>query len=404
MTIYRDEDKVNLDRMRKERVEKAREQMKKDGIGAHLCFSQANIKYLTDTYTSIPYLFFTRYVILPITGDPLLYEWGSRYVRVRDKLTPWLKGNVWPAVRLRHFLMSGLVPPEFMSDLKRILAEYDVLDKPLGVDMPVITLNFANLFKEAGINVIDGGPSLTKARTIKTEDEIQCLRISCAVTEEIFDAVREEIRPGVKETDLAAIVNDIAIRRGSDGPDEPNVCSGENTYPNMMLYNMRTIRPGDMIFLDLHMRWRGYHSCVYRTFTCGRATQKQKELYEETHSLLYKAINEVKAGKTTADVCKVWPSPDHWGFKSWRECGENALGHGIGLDIHEPPYVTPLFSLEHPVKLEENMTLALETYYGAPLPGGRGQGARIEQDLVVTKDGCEILTWWPVDEITEAWI
>ena len=56
------------------------------------------------------------------------------------------------------------------------------------------------------------------------------------------------------------------------------------------------------------------------------------------------------------------------------------------------------------MKLEENMTLALETYYGAPLPGGHGQAARIEEDLVVTKDGCEILTRWPVNEITEAWI
>jgi Xaa-Pro dipeptidase len=230
------------------------------------------------------------------------------------------------------------------------------------------------------------------------------MRISCAITEEVFDAIRDAIKPGVRENDLAAIINDIFIRNGADGPDEPVVCVGENTHPNMMVYNMRPIRPGDMMFIDLHMRWRGYHSCVYRVFTCGKATQRQKELYEETRSLTYKAIAQVKAGNTTADICKVWPSPEHWGFTTWRECSENAIGHGIGLDVHEPPMITPLFSLDHPVKLEENMVIALETYYGTLPPRGPGEGARTEEDILVTKGGYEILTKWPVKEITEAWI
>jgi len=403
MSIYRVEDKVNLERMRKERVERAREQMKKDGIGAYLCFDQANIKYLTDTYSTM-YPFFNRNVVFPRTGEPILYEWGSRYVRVRDELAPWLKGNVRVGWRLGSSLMSGAEPTEFLADLKEVLGEHDVLKEPLAIDMPVGIIDFAELFRKAGINVIDGASSLKKARMIKTQDEIQCLRITAAISEEIFDAVREAIRPGVRESDLAAIVNDIGMRRGSDGPDEPTVCSGENTYPNMLLYNMRTIRPGDMIFVDLHMGWRGYHCCVYRCFTCGRATQRQKELYEATRSLTYKAIEQVKPGNTTADVCNAWPSPEHWGFKTWRECGENALGHGIGLDVHESPMIMPLFSLKNPVKLEENMTLAIETYYGSPLPGGYGEGARTEEDLLVTKEGYEILTKYPVNEITEAWI
>jgi Xaa-Pro dipeptidase len=404
MSIYRVEDKVNLERMRRERVERAREQMKKDGIGAYLCFGQGNIKYLTDTFTTMIYLFFNRNVLFPRTGDPILYEWGSRYVRVRDELAPWLKGNVKPGWRLGAYLMDGREPTEFLADLKKVLSDHDVINEPLGIDMPVATLNFADFFKEAGIHAINARPSLSKARMIKTQDEIECMRISCAITEEVFDAIRDAIKPGVRENDLAAIINDIFIRNGADGPDEPVVCVGENTHPNMMVYNMRPIRPGDMMFIDLHMRWRGYHSCVYRVFTCGKATQRQKELYEETRSLTYKAIAQVKAGNTTADICKVWPSPEHWGFTTWRECSENAIGHGIGLDVHEPPMITPLFSLDHPVKLEENMVIALETYYGTLPPRGPGEGARTEEDILVTKGGYEILTKWPVKEITEAWI
>jgi Xaa-Pro aminopeptidase len=404
MTIYRMEDKINLDRMRRERVEKAREQMKKDGIGAYLCFQQGNIKYLTDTFTTMVYQFFNRNVLFPRTGDPILYEWGSRFGRVRDELAPWLKGNVKPGWRLGAYLMDGREPTDFLDDLKKVLAEHGVLNEPLGVDMPVYTLNFGEFFKRAGINAIDGGPSLRRARMIKTKDEIECMRISIMITEEAFDAAREAIRPGVTEADLSAIVNSVFMRRGSDGPDEPNICVGNNTHPNMMVYNMNPIRPGDMVFLDLHNRWRGYHSCVYRTFTCGKASQRQKEIYEECRSLTYKAVQKVKAGVTTADICKVWPSPEHWGFKTWRECSENAIGHGIGLDIHESPMITPLFSMEHPVKLEENMVIALETYYGDIPISGPGQGARTEEDLLVTKDGYEILSKWPINEITEAWI
>jgi Xaa-Pro aminopeptidase len=65
----------------------------------------------------------------------------------------------------------------------------------------------------------------------------------------------------------------------------------------------------------------------------------------------------------------------------------DAIGHGIGLDLHEPPMISPLFSLEHPVTLEENMTLALETYYGTLPPGAPGEGARTEENLIVTKTG-----------------
>ncbi len=404
MSIYRVEDRVNVERMRRERLEKAREQMKREGIGAYLLFDQANIKYVTDTFTTMIYQFFNRNVLFPRTGDPILYEWGSRYARVRDELAPWLKGNVKPGWRLGAYLMDGREPTDFLNDLKKVLSDHGVINEPLAIDMPVKTLQFKEFFTKAGLNVIDARPSLSKARMIKTKDEIECLKISIAITEEAFDAARKEIRPGVTEGDLAAIVNDVFMRRGSDGPDEPNICVGENTHPNMMVYNMNSIRPGDMVFLDLHNRWRGYHSCVYRTFTCGRATQQQKDLYEETRSLTYKAIAKVKAGVTTADVCSAWPTPEHWGFKTWRECSECAIGHGIGLDIHESPMITPLFSPDHPVTLQENMVLALETYYGTQPMLGPGQGARTEENLLVTKDGCEILTKWPIDGITEAWI
>ena len=303
------------------------------------------------------------------------------------------------------FLMRGIKPQAFIDDLKNVLREHGVLNEPLAVDMPIITFDFDEMLKSEGLKVIDGFASLNEARYLKTQDEIQCMRTSIAICDEIFYEIQKAIRPGTRESDLAAMAADLSVRRFCDGPVEIVGCSGENTNPNMLGYSDRPIQPGDMIFIDLPgVRYRGYCSCYYRTFTCGRASQRQKELYEECRDLFYKGLSQVKAGNTTADICNAWPGPEHWGGKTWRDVSDCAIGHGLGLFNQEAPTITPLFSLENPITLEENMVLALETFYGTRRGETPRQGARLENDMVVTKDGYEILTKWPDDEITECWI
>jgi Xaa-Pro aminopeptidase len=405
MSLYREENKIDLPRMRRERVEKARAEMEKDGIGAYLCFDPANITYLTDTYTYRLEPLLARNVLFPRTGDPILYEWGYRWQRVRDELAPWLNGNVRPGWRLRFFLMRGLKPKEFLDDLKKVMKEAGVADQPVAIDMPIITVDLAEMFKSEGIKLVDGFPSLNRARGKKSADEIQCLKISMAICDEIFYEIQKAIRPGTRESDLAAIAAELSVRRFCDGPVEIVGCSGENTNPNMLGYSDRPIRPGDLIFVDLPgVRYRSYHSCYYRTFTCGKATQRQKEIFDECHDLLYKGMAQIKAGNTTADICKAWPGPEHWGGKTWRDVSDCAIGHGIGLHNQEAPSITPLFSFENPVTLEEGMAIAIETFYGSKPGEAVRQGARIENVVIVKKDGYELLTRWPDDKITECWI
>jgi Xaa-Pro aminopeptidase len=405
MSLYREEEKIDLNRLRTERVERARAQMEKEGIGAYLCFDPANLNYLTDTYTVRLEPLLARNVLFPRTGDPILYEWGYRWQRIRDELAPWLKGNVRPGWRLRFFLMRGLKPTEFLADLKKVLSDHGVLDQPLAVDMPIITLGFADMLRSEGIKVIDGFPSLNRARANKTEDEIECMKISVAICDEIFYEIQKAIHPGTRESDLAGIAAGLSVKHCCDAPVEIVGCSGENTNPNMLGYSDRPLRPGDMVFVDLPgVRYKGYCSCYYRTFTCGKATQRQKELHDECRDLLYKGLSQIKAGNTTADVCKAWPGPEHWGGKTWRDVSDCAIGHGIGLHNQESPTITPLFSFESPITLEEGMVIALETFYGSKPGEPVRQGARIEDVVVVTKDGYEMLTRWPNDKITECWI
>jgi len=405
MSLYREENRIDLGRLRRERVEKARAQMEKEGIGAYLCFDPANIGYLTDTYTYRLEPLLARNVLFPRTGDPILYEWGFRWQRVRDELAPWLKGNVRPGWRLRFFLNRGVKPTEFLEDLKKVLRDHGVFNEPLAVDMPIVTIDFAEMLRNEGLKVIDGFPSLNRARAIKSQDEIQCMRISMSICDEIFYELQKAIRPGIRESDLAAIAAELSVKRFCDGPVDIVGCSGENTNPNMLGYSDRPIRPGDMVFVDLPgVKYKGYCSCYYRTFTCGKATQRQKEIYDECYDLLRKGMSKIKAGNTTADVCKAWPGPEHWGGKTWRDVSDCAIGHGIGLHNQEAPTITPLFSIENPITLEENMIIAIETFYGSKPGEQPRQGARIEDLVVVTKDGYENLAKWPEDKITECWI
>ncbi len=402
MSIPRYEDKVDVSRMRKERVEKARAQMKKDGIGAYLCFLQENIKYLTDTYTHMMSPMLQKFVIFPKDGDPLLYEDGFHFEKVREE-SPWLKGNVFPGFYIRDYMAEGIRPEEFFKNLKKVLADHGLTKEPLGLDVPILSPNFVDMFKEEGFNVVDGNSSIVNARIVKTQDEVECWKHSLAICDKIFTAIRDQLRPGFKETDIEGLAAGITLAEECDGSVEAIVCSGPNGYPNCMGWSNRPLKLGDMVFVDLPgVSWRGYRSCVYRCFVVGRASQKQKEVYAETRSILYKAAAKLKPGATTADICDTFPNPTHWGGKTWHDVSDCAVGHGQGLDGQEYPAITPLTAYDHPVTFEENMCIALETYFASP--GPPIIGARIENGHLVTKGGCERISLFPDDAPTECWV
>lgn len=401
------ENRIDLNRMRLERVQKVRNQMKNDGIGAIICFSPDNIKYLVDDIWSpggmLEGVQLSRNVIFPRTGEPLLFEWGQIDRRINAELAPWLKGTVRPGFRLGFFLGRGLYPEAFIDDLKKTLAEHDLSNEPVAVDMPVGTLNLRQIFEKGGIKLVDGGSCMARARIIKTEDEINCQRKASAICDGVFASLRDAIRPGIREFELQCIGIKAALERGADGVAPHSVCSGEKTSPLMGAATDRVINKGDLIFFDLHpVRWHGYKVCYYRTFCCGKANQRQKDFYKQCLELTYMPIRKVKAGVTTAELCKTWPGPQHWGAKTWWEISESAIGHGIGLTTQEAPGITPLFSIEHPSILEQNMVIALEAWYGSRVEPPL-EGCRFEETGVVTEEGYEILTKWPKDEITECY-
>ena len=161
------------------------------------------------------------------------------------------------------------------------------------------------------------------------------------------------------------------------------------------VYSDRIIRPGDPAFFDILHSHNGYRTCYYRTFQVGSASPARRRP-KICREYIDRAIALVKPGATTADICAVWPAATEFGFADEMAAFALQYGHGVGLSIWERPIFSRMISFDHPEVLEEGMVFALETYW----PAADGWSAsRIEEEVVVTADGCEVITRFPAEEL-----
>lgn len=397
------QERINFERLRNYRLQRAREKLEEHKLGALLCLYDENIRYITATLTPNwnklkPGL---RYVLLPSGGEPILYEQGDiRYQVMRH--SPWLKKE---HVRYSYAWIKGAAGAasysqarKFAFDIKEQLKKHGVADAPLGIDL--VDINMINAFKEANINWTDGMTPMMEARAIKSKDEIECLRTAAAIADGCHYALRDFMRPGLTENQITAFAMHYLYNvPGVEDVEDVIVSSGPNTWPNWRNFSDRIVRPGDILFIDLAaVTWNGYKTCYYRTYCIGKKpTTEQKETYRQALDWLYKSIEAVKPGATTADIAKCWPEATKlWGYESEDEAAANMWGHGLGLAQYDLPVVSRIYSLDFPYTIQQGMTFALETQHGKMFE----YGVRIEEMLVVTETGYEILSKFPVEEIT----
>ena len=236
-----------------------------------------------------------------------------------------------------------------------------------------------------------------EARRIKTADEILLLTHACSMV----DAAYEE---------LYRVRCAPASARTSASASSPRPCStsarstskASTPSPASAARRTRTstptgiIRPGDPAFFDILHSYNGYRTCYYRTFQVGSASPAQRDAYKICREYIDRAIALVKPGVTTADICAVWPAATEFGFADEMAAFALQYGHGVGLSIWERPIFSRMISFDHPEVLEEGMVFALETYW----PAADGWSAsRIEEEVVVTADGCEVITRFPAEEL-----
>lgn len=385
---------VDFNRLRQERLAKAQAAIKANNLGAVLCFDMDNIRYICGTtIVEVARDFMTQYCVCPAEGKPYLFDIAVAAKRIS---CPWMEGRMEPPISL----LKGALPPatnlqgEFAKQVKRILTHYGVEKRPLGIDFMEFPMQRA--LEKEGLILADGVQALLDAREVKTVDEIELLKQVCSMTDSVHDALVRAVRPGVKESDLVAIANQKYFQLGAERVASIQSVTGPRGLPHSHTPSDRMIQPGDMVFVDPHGTFMGYRTCYYRCFVCGKPNRYQEEAYEQASKWISDAIDLVKPGATTADVARVWPKAEEFGYRNEEEAFLQQYGHGVGVSLWERPIFSRRFSFDYPQTIKEGMVFALETWCGAADGSG---AARIEEMVVVTKDACEIITNYPSDHL-----
>jgi Xaa-Pro aminopeptidase len=395
------EQRIDLDRLRDQRLARLKDALDRSDLGALLTFDFSNIRYMTSTHIGTWAMDkLIRFALLPRGGEPIVWDFGSA-ARHHQLYNPWLDG----AERARAGIstLRGAFHPdagiadEVARKIHEELSNHGLENDPIGVDLIELPVLFA--LQRKGLDVQDGQQTFLDARRIKTPDEIALLTQACAMVDAAYDELYGFLRPGVRENECVGLVSKVLYDLGSEYVEGVNAISGERCAPHPHVYSDRIIRPGDPAFFDILHSHLGYRTCYYRCFAVGSASPAMRDAYTRCREYMDTAIALVRPGVTTAEIVSVWPRAEEFGFANEEAAFALQYGHGVGLSIWEKPIFSRLVSLDHPEVLEEGMVFALETYW----PAADGwSAARIEEEVVVTANGCEVITKFPAEELLVA--
>ncbi len=271
------------------------------------------------------------------------------------------------------------------AERKELIKEKLSKFKKIGINaQALIHKNYLEL-KETlpEIECVDVTDSVNKARMVKDEKEMETLREACKIASEAAEEIIDFFDDGVKEYEVAAELSYIMQKKGATGPSFDTISSfAKNTAEPHYTAGNAELKKGDFILLDFGAKYRLYCSDITRTYFFGKASDKQKDMYETVFKAQEVALDMIKPGVNGKDVHKA--VSDFIEGTKYKGLFTHSTGHSIGLMVHDNVALTK----EVDVNLEENMVFTVEP--GIYIPGYGG--VRIEEDVRVTKDGVEILT------------
>ena len=271
---------------------------------------------------------------------------------------------------------------EYEETLKGILS----LIEDIGINSAGIThrdfCKIKNNFPRS--NFIDVSEAFVKARMLKDEFEIELIKKSCKIADGVMDKVPEFLREGMYEYELAAEIDHLIQKNGADKPAFETISSfGKNSADPHYTHGDSRLNNGDFVLCDFGACFRKYNSDITRTFIFGKADDKKKEMYETVLEAQRIGFGTIKPDIEAKEVHNAVNSYiDKSNFKG---CFIHYTGHSLGLSVHDGGAG---FGPESNIKLKENMVYTVEP--GVYIPGFGG--VRIEDDVLIKKDGIEILT------------
>ncbi len=269
-----------------------------------------------------------------------------------------------------------------LDKVKEIIDKFGI--KKVGFEDLNMTFNYYKKIEELfKVELLALGSALSNQRLIKKDFEIENIKKATEISDIAFAETIKIVKAGMSEKDVAAHLEYIQRKLGAEDKSfNTIVASGYRSALPHGVASDKKIGNNELVTTDFGAYYNGYVSDVTRTFFVGdKIEDKQREIYNIVLEANLLAIKHVKAGMKGSELDKI--ARDYIAGKGYGDNFGHGLGHGIGLEIHEAPTVSPLGD----IVLEENMLITIE-------PGiyieGYG-GVRIEDDVIVKKDGCVVL-------------
>ena len=387
---FRELPDINRERLYGYRTKRLRDQMEIADVAALVMVNPVSLRYAID-YSSYA-LFQSRipstYLFVAPEGPTILHGAWAEAIPNVDRTE---------AARYISFFDGA----DNLADNARLLADDLVryLDE-IGTDNRRVAIEYVNpsvtqACLQRGLEVVDGIAISEKARLIKSADEIECMKWAIAVAELGIAKMKEALKPGITELQLWGLLNYTNLANHGEWHDGRMLASGPRINPWLQEATQRPIESGDLVGFDTDMVGpMGYFCDVSRTFHCGPAkpTKRQKEIYQLAHEEVQHNMNLVRPGISFLEIQEAsFPIPE--------ECQKNAYScifHGVGM-CDEYPRINPAHRGPNPYDgvLEEGMVLTVESYMG---PFGERNGVKLEEQVLVTADGYELLSTYPMEE------
>lgn len=393
-----DADAIDLGALRAYRYARVQQQLRENDCAAALLIDPVNIRYATDTRNMSVWLLHNmgRYCLVPAEGRAVLFEYPNKNCLA---MPPGIReiAEVRPA--MAHAFLWVAEHAESVSH--RWAAEIrDVVSQLMGTGAQRLAIDRADLegvdaLRAAGFQLVEGQRLLELARSVKSGEEIACMRRSLAVADIGMQRMHDSLRPGMTETELWAELHHANIVHGGEWIETRLLSSGPRTNPWFQEASDRIIQAGDLVSFDTDMVGPyGYCSDVSRTFYCGdgRPTNEQKSLYALAVEQVEYNCRLLKPGLTFRQhMEQAWTIPPRFVDQNY-----GCVAHGVGM-IDEWPAVG--CDLKDPTQMDgvyvPGMTVCIESYMGEV--GGR-DGVKLEHQVLITKTGHEILSTFPLEE------
>ena len=341
------------------RIKCLRNQLNSLNIEGMIVSNPINIKYLTNIDAEGELL---------ITRKENIFLTDGRYVEaVNSELTIDSEIIVWDK--------RGMIREDYEN--------YFLFCEKVGFEESYVTYEkYKQIMQLYKINeLVETEGIIETQRRIKDEEEIANIKKACEITDNCFTFLKNYIKIGMTEREIAYKIEEFFIKNGAEGlAFNPIVASGTNSSMPHSIVTDKKIEEGDILLIDLGCKYKGYCSDMTRTIFIGKVDDTIKNVYDMVLGVQNQAISQMKDGANIKNITKVAEQE----LRINRFDLIHALGHGVGLDIHEAPVLTSKYDN----LLKENMVIAIEP--GVYVP--KSFGVRIEDTVLITKNGCINLT------------